>query len=103
MDNSMIDNIARKVNVSADIMRQKAEAILAEQGGAWKNAGKSDDDCNVLALRVAARQLTTEQAALSRSGAVTYEGMFVSVPRSKEWGKILYNKMTNQSLEKSGL
>jgi len=92
----MIDNIAKKVNVSADIMRQKAEAILALQGGAWKNAGKSDDDCNVLALRVAARQLTTEQAALSRSGAVTYEGMFVSVPRSKEWGKILYNKMTNQ-------
>ncbi len=96
MDNSMIENIAKKVNVSADIMRQKAEAILAEQGGAWKNAGKSDDDCNVLALRVAARQLTTEQAALSRSGAVTYEGMFVSVPRSKEWGKILYNKMSNQ-------
>jgi len=96
MDDTMINNVAKTVNVAADTLRSKAESVLAEQGAAWKNAGKSDDDCGILALRVAARMISTENARLSRSGATKYEGMFISVPRPKEWGKILYNKMSGQ-------
>ena len=96
MDDTMINNVAKTVNVAADTLRSKAESVLTEQGAAWKNAGKSDDDCGILALRVAARMISTENARLSRSGATKYEGMFISVPRPKEWGKILYNKMSGQ-------
>ena len=32
--------------------------MSSEQGAAWKNAGRSDDDCFILALRVAGRNIT---------------------------------------------
>jgi len=70
MDDTMINNVAKTVNVAADTLRSKAESVLAEQGAAWKNAGKSDDDCGILALRVAARMISTENARLSRFGAI---------------------------------
>lgn len=96
MDDTMINNMAKTLNVGADALKDKAQEVLTSQGEAWKNAGKSDDDCGVLALRVAARQINTANAALRRAGAENIEGMFVSCPRPKEWGKILYNKMANQ-------
>ena len=96
MSTEMLNNIAKTLNVAPDVVRARADAVLAEQGTAWKNAGRSDDDCFILALRVAGRNITSENARMRRAGADTYEGMFISVPRPKEWGKILYNKMKNQ-------
>lgn len=96
MSAEMLNNIAKTLNVAPELVRERADAVLAEQGAAWKNAGRSDEDCFILALRVAGRNITSENARLRRAGADTYEGMFISVPRPKEWGKILYNKMKNQ-------
>ena len=96
MDNTMIENMAKTLNCSADVIKQKADEVLTQQGQAWKDAGKSPEDCDILALRVAARQINTESARLRRVGAENIEGMFVSCPRPKEWGKILYNKMAKQ-------
>ena len=92
----MLNNIAKTLNVAPEMVQERANAVLAEQGAAWKNAGRSEDDCFILALRVAGRNITSENARMRRAGADTYEGMFISVPRPKEWGKILYNKMKNQ-------
>lgn len=92
----MLNNIAKTLNVAPEMVQERADAVLAEQGPAWKNAGRSDEDCFILALRVAGRNITSENARMRRAGADTYEGMFISVPRPKEWGKILYNKMKNQ-------
>ena len=92
----MLNNIAKTLNVAPQMVQERADKVLAEQGSAWKNAGRSDEDCFVLALRVAGRNITSENARMRRAGADTYEGMFISVPRPKEWGKILYNKMKNQ-------
>ena len=83
MDDTMINNMAKTLNVGADALKDKAQEVLTSQGEAWKNAGKSDDDCGVLALRVAARQINTANAALRRAGAENIEGMFVSCPRPK--------------------
>jgi len=96
MSDDMLNNIAKTLNVAPELVRERANTVLAEQGAAWKNAGRSDDDCFILALRVAGRNITSENARMRRAGADTYEGMFISVPRPKEWGKILYNKMKNQ-------
>ena len=96
MSNDMLNNIAKTLNVAPEVVQERADIVLAEQGAAWKNAGRSEEDCFILALRVAGRNITSENARMRRSGADTYEGMFISVPRPKEWGKILYNKMKNQ-------
>jgi len=98
MSDDMLNNIAKTLNVAPDVVRARADEVLAEQGPAWKNAGRSDEDCFILALRVAGRNITSENARMRRAGADTYEGMFISVPRPKEWGKILYNKMKNQMI-----
>ena len=98
MSDDMLNNIAKTLNVAPQMVQERADAVLAEQGAAWKNAGRSDEDCFILALRVAGRNITTENARMRRAGADTYEGMFISVPRPKEWGKILYNKMKNQMI-----
>ena len=98
MSDEMLNNIAKTLSVAPETVRERADIVLAEQGPAWKNAGRSDDDCYILALRVAGRNITSENARMRRAGADTYEGMFLSVPRPKEWGKILYNKMKNQMI-----
>ena len=94
--NEMMEKVAKSVGTTVEALSQRTQQIMEEQGAAWQNAGKSEADCQVLAMRVAARQITTEMARLKRSGATMYEGMFISVPRYKDWGKILYNKMSNQ-------
>ena len=101
MSNEMLTNIAKTLKVSPETVEERADIVLKEQGAAWKNAGRSDDDCYILALRVAGRNITSENARMRRAGADTYEGMFVTVPRPKEWGKILYNKMKNQLMNAS--
>lgn len=92
----MLENIAKTLNVAPEVVQTRADEVLVEQGAAWRNAGRSDEDCAVLALRVAGRQISSESARLRRTGSDVFEGMFISVPRPKEWGKILYNKMKNQ-------
>tara|TARA_R100001443_G_scaffold19528_4_gene31221 strand:- start:5200 stop:6381 length:1182 start_codon:yes stop_codon:yes gene_type:complete len=96
MTEDMLEKVAKTVGVSPDTLREKAEEVFEAQSAAWLNAGKTGEEASVLALRVAARQIANEQAKLRRSGATLYEGMFVHVPKAKEWGKILYNKMQGQ-------
>jgi len=85
--------VANNVGVSLDALNARIEEVLAENKGAWISAGKSEEDCSVLAIRVAGRQLKAEAQRLSRSGAEVLNGMFVSVPRYKDWAKSGYAKM----------
>ena len=101
MNENTLNNVAKTLNVTVDTLRTKALTVLEEQAPAWRNANKSEEDCGLLAIRVAARSISTENARMTRSGASKYEGMFISSPRTKEWGKILYNKMKNQLLTAS--
>jgi len=96
MTDEMIEKVSKTVGVSADILKERAASVLDAHGAAWANAGKNSEECSILALRVAARQMANEKATLRRSGATLYEGMFIHVPKAKEWGKILYNKMQGQ-------
>ena len=91
----MMKNVATNVGVDVSVLKTRMESVLEEQGSAWRNAGKNDEECGVFALRVAARQLASESAKLKRSGAESLKGMFISVPRYKDWGQLLYRKMDN--------
>jgi len=96
IDEKVIERTAKTLNTDVATLKARTDEVLASQGAAWKNAGKSDDDCYALAIKVAGSKIRNSNARLARSGASKMEGMFVSVPRPKEWGKILYNKMKNQ-------
>ena len=85
MDEKVLNNVAKTLNVDAGIVRARAEEILTQQGDAWIAAGKSESDCGILALRVAARMINTDNARLKRAGVTTFEGMFVDMPRPKMW------------------
>jgi len=98
LDEKMIENVAKSVGASVEVVRSRLTLVLTEHGKEWENAGKSEGDCEVLALRVAARQIANDTRSLKRSGATLYEGMFVNAPRYKDWGAILYKKMTTTLL-----
>lgn len=95
--------VANNVGVSLDALNARIEEVLAENTAAWQAAGKSEEDCAILAIRVAGRQLKAEAQRLSRSGAEVLNGMFVSVPRYKDFAKSGYAKMktTLESLDES--
>ena len=92
----MLKKVAVQVQADEGTLAEKAEAILAQEGAGWEASGKNEEQRQTLALRVAARQLVAAKAKLSRSGATSYEGMFVHVPREKDWAKMAFNKMKKQ-------
>lgn len=91
----MLNKVAAQVKTDKDTLAAKADLVLSQEGASWETAGKNEEQRKTLALRVAARQLVAEKAKLSRSGATLYEGMFVNVPREKDWAKMAYNKTKN--------
>lgn len=97
------ETVAKNVGVNLDTLNERIEQVLNDNKEAWINAGKSEDDCQVLAIRVAGRQLKAEAVKLSRSGAEVLTGMFVSAPRYKDFAKSGYAKMktTLESLDEA--
>ena len=102
--NEMIQKVAQQTSVEKEALANKMQVVLGEQSAAWSNAGKTAEQINVLALRVAARQIVAEKNKLSRSGCDALEGFFATMPNYKDWGKLLYNKMkgTLSSLDETG-
>lgn len=101
IDEKIIQRTANTLNIDINTLKSRTDEILLAQGEGWKNAGKSEQDCYALALKVAGSKIKNENSRLLRSGASKLEGMFISVPRPKEWGKILYNKMKSQMMNAS--
>lgn len=91
----MIERIGKNIGATEDALRSRMDVVLSENRTAWMDAGKTEDDCAINALRIAGRQLKSETERLKRSGATLYEGMFVSVPRYKDWAQLAYKKAAN--------
>lgn len=98
IDDKIMERTAKTLNTDIANLRAKTQSVYEEQGAMWIAQGKTEADAYALSLKVAGTQIRSENASLARSGAKRLQGMFVSVPRKKEWGKILYNKMKNQLL-----
>ena len=88
----MIERISKNVNCSMESLTSRMGAVLEQNKAVWLDAGKTDEECNINALRIAGRQIKSEGDRLKRSGATLYEGMFVSVPRYKDWAQLAYKK-----------
>jgi hypothetical protein len=88
----MIERISKNIGCNTETLQSKMDVVLSEYKGTWLDAGKTDEDCQVNALRIAGRQIKSEGEKLKRSGATLYEGMYVSVPRFKDWAELAYKK-----------
>jgi hypothetical protein len=101
MTTELKNTVAKNVGVSVDVLNTRIEEVLAENKAAWTAANKTEDECQILAIRVAGRQMKAESQRLSRSGAEVLIGMFVSAPRYKDFSKSGYAKMktTLESLD----
>jgi len=91
-----IERISKNVGCDTAALKGRMDAILEEQQEGWLSAGKNEEQCTLLALRVAGRQIKSEVDRAKKSGCVIYEGMYVSVPRYKDWAQLSYNKFTKQ-------
>ena len=90
--NQMIDRISKNIGASEETLRSRMDIVLSENKNTWLDAGKTEDECTLNALRIAGRQIKSESERLKRSGATLYEGMFISVPRYKDWAELAYKK-----------
>jgi len=88
----MIERISKNVNCTIDALSARMNDVLDSNRAAWMDAGKTDEECNINALRIAGRQIKSEGERLKRSGATLFEGMFISAPRYKDWADFAYKK-----------
>ena len=98
IDDKIIERTAKTLNTDVDTLRAKADDVYASQGATWVATGKSEADAYALSIKVAGTQIRNENAALLRSGATMIHGMFVSVPRTNDWGTKTYNKNKTELL-----
>lgn len=88
----MIERISKNVNCTLEALSARMDSVLDENRAAWMDAGKTDEECQINALRIAGRQVKSEGERLKRSGATLFEGMFISAPRYKDWAEFAYKK-----------
>jgi len=88
----MIERISKNVNCTTDALSARMNTVLDANRAAWMDAGKTEEECSINALRIAGRQVKSEGERLKRSGATLFEGMFISAPRYKDWADFAYKK-----------
>ncbi len=88
-----MERIAKNVGCGTTALRGRMELILSEQKTTWSESGKDEEQCTLLALRVAGRQIKSENDKVKRSGCTNFEGMFLTSPRYKDWAEMSYKKM----------
>ncbi len=98
MSAELKNTVAKNLGVPVATLEERMASVLTENREAWVASGKDEAACETLAIRVAGRQLKSESAKLQRSGAEVVEGMFVSVPRYKDWAQNAYKKMKDRLL-----
>ena len=94
--NQDLEKVASQIGVSVDALTSRMNQVSASQSEAWKASGYDDEKIASLTLRISARQLHSEATKIKNSGATVLEGMALRSPRYKDWGKLRYDKMTNQ-------
>mgnify|MGYP004447842019 FL=1 len=96
MNGEIVERVAKNVGCGVSELLSQHEQVKAQQNSALLAAGKSQEDADLMTLRVAAQQIRLRESRLKRSGCTVYEGMFISVPRYRDWGKLTYGKLAKQ-------
>ena len=88
----MYERVAKNVGCSVAELVSRHTRTMTANTPALEASGVSAEDIKTKTLRMAAAEMRAEKAKLSRSGCTMLEGMFISSPRYKDWGKTFYNK-----------
>tara|TARA_R110000824_G_scaffold245645_1_gene434705 strand:+ start:934 stop:2151 length:1218 start_codon:yes stop_codon:yes gene_type:complete len=94
MNSDIAERLAKNVGCSVTELLSEHGVVLEQQRPIFEAAGKTADEASMLCLRIAGQNIRGMKARLSRSGCEMYEGLFVSVPRPKDWAKLSYDKTT---------
>ena len=89
----MIEKIATNIGCSVEELVNAHETTKLAHHASFMNAGKTEEEANTLCLRMASTTLRKKGMKMSRSGCEDYEGVFLSVPRAKDFAELAYNKM----------
>ena len=91
-----LNQVAEQAGTTPEVLQAKVSEVLAENDQAWSASGKTSEQKETLAVRVAARQLMQSNRKLLSSGCVNYEGMFITSPPYKDWARLAYRKLSRQ-------
>jgi len=89
----MIEKIAGNIGCTVEELMNAHAAVKETNHAGFIAAGKTDEEANTLCLRMASTTVRKKSMALSRSGLEEYEGVFLSVPRAKDFAELAYKKM----------
>lgn len=95
IDEKIIDRVAKNVGCEKAQLVAKYDTVLATNEANFKAMGLEQNDIEMKALRMAAAELRVVAQRLSRSGCENIEGMFISVPRTKDISARQYQNMKN--------
>lgn len=96
VDEKIIERVAKNVGCPVEKLLAKHETVLSANSANLKANGLSQADIDMKCLRMAAAEMRVITARLARSGCENIEGMFVSVPRTKDIAARQYQNMKNQ-------
>jgi len=95
VDNTIMERVAKNVGCEVPQLQAKHEEVLAANEANFKAMGLEQNDIEMKALRMAAAELRVVAQRLARSGCENLEGMFISVPRTKDISARQYANMKN--------
>jgi len=104
ISSEMYERVAKNVGCSLNELLARHKKAKDTHAVSLVAAGVSEAEVENKTLRMAAAEMRAEKARLSRSGCTMLEGMFLSSPRYKDWGKVFYTKYQNmlKTLDEEG-
>ena len=96
VEQNIIERVAKNVGCPVESLLAKHESVMSANSANLKANGLSEADIEMKCLRMAAAELRVVSARLARSGCENIEGMFVSVPRTKDIAERQYANMKMQ-------
>jgi hypothetical protein len=97
--NEMYERVAKNVGCSVASLVERHTACKDLNAVALAKSGVASDQIETKTLRMVAAEIRAESARLKRSGCKMVEGMFLSFPRFKDWGKVFYTKYSKMLSE----
>lgn len=93
IEQKIIDRVAKNIGCPVEQLLAKHATVLSANQANLEATGLKQEDIDMKCLRMAAAELRVVSARLAKSGCEAIEGMFISVPRVKDFAKGQYERM----------
>ena len=90
---NIIERVAKNIGCTVEQLLVKHDTVMSANTANLEASGLSKEDIEMKCLRMAAAELRVQKARLAKSGCENIEGMFISVPRTKDIAARQYENM----------